>query len=69
MSRRGGNPNLSHASTPVEPARPSFGQILRYEFSDPESKAANVGVLIGLGLFAGGIVALRSFGDLLVPLF
>jgi hypothetical protein len=47
--------------------RPGWRQVLDIEFGQAENRRANLSLLAGIGLFAGSIVFLRSFGDLIVP--
>jgi len=63
---------MGAAATIIMPAgeQPSMlKQVKRAEWEDPEARAANTQVLLGLGLFAGAIVVIRNFGDLFVPVF
>jgi hypothetical protein len=70
-----------HPTSPADPAgpssvpprpqpttgAPSFYDILKFQWTDPESKAANTNVAIGLGAFAAAVVFFSQLGDLLVP--
>lgn len=71
MSSRAPKPTYV-SSTHLQNQEPSFFAQLRSvvsaEFRDPESRSANLGVLAGVGLFAGTVALLRfGFGELLLP--
>lgn len=60
------SPHSAYLScTPPEAYPAPFSE----QFSDPESRTANVQVLQGLGLFVGAIVFITQLGDFLVPAF
>ena len=44
-----------------------FTRFLRTEVFSPEKLPGNISVATAIGLFVGGIVAVRTWGDLLVP--
>jgi hypothetical protein len=45
----------------------SFSRFLREQIYAPEKLPGNISVLTGVGLFFGGVVAVRAWGDLLIP--
>ncbi|ORY55742.1 hypothetical protein BCR35DRAFT_309989 [Leucosporidium creatinivorum] len=47
----------------------SLGDVLRAQYQDPESWAANKAVGIALATFTAAVVAISTFGDALVPQF
>ncbi|KAM0748847.1 hypothetical protein T439DRAFT_327350 [Meredithblackwellia eburnea MCA 4105] len=53
----------------VQPAIPTIGDVLRAQYQDPESRAANIGILQGLAVFGGAIVVITQLGEWLVPAF
>ncbi|GAA5824434.1 hypothetical protein JCM11251_000420 [Rhodosporidiobolus azoricus] len=48
---------------------PSVTDLLKAQYNDPESWAANKLVLTAGAVFTGAVVLLANFGDLLVPAF
>jgi hypothetical protein len=68
----------SYAPHPIHPRRAAvedkdtkvetpYEKFMREEIWDPEKKAGNLNIVAGLGLFVGGIVAVRTWGDLMIP--
>ncbi|KAE9395539.1 hypothetical protein BT96DRAFT_754542, partial [Gymnopus androsaceus JB14] len=51
----------------VDPNESSFSRFLREEVFAPEKLPGNISMLTGVGLFVGGVVAVRTWGDLLIP--
>ncbi|GAA5853037.1 hypothetical protein JCM8547_004780 [Rhodosporidiobolus lusitaniae] len=47
----------------------TLSSLLKAQYADPESWAANKIVLTAFGTFAAAVVAISQFGDLLVPTF
>ncbi|GJN91361.1 hypothetical protein Rhopal_004382-T1 [Rhodotorula paludigena] len=52
---------------PPQQQQITLGMILKAQYQDPESWAANKVVLTAFGTFAAAVVAISQFGDLLVP--
>lgn len=72
MARRSANPPRQAAPAsyiqPREEANEgSFQRFLRTEIYAPEKRAGNLSLLVGITMFAGGIVGARLFGDILIP--
>lgn len=53
------------SSTP----KPAWRRILDAEMSDPERRSANLGMLVGIGVFGAGVAFFRMAGGMLVPVF
>ncbi|KAJ3813826.1 hypothetical protein F5876DRAFT_34323 [Lentinula aff. lateritia] len=51
----------------TDPNESAFSRFLREEVFAPEKLPGNISMVTGLGLFVGGILAVRSWGDLLIP--
>ncbi|GAA6034500.1 hypothetical protein JCM8097_005359 [Rhodosporidiobolus ruineniae] len=52
-----------------QPQAVTIGTLLKAQYYDPESWEANKVILTAFATFAGAIVAISQFGDLLVPAF
>ncbi|KAF9526793.1 hypothetical protein CPB83DRAFT_816559 [Crepidotus variabilis] len=50
-----------------DPNESAFSRFLRTEIFAPEKIAGNFSIATAVGLFAGGIVVIRTWGDLMVP--
>ncbi|TFK33741.1 hypothetical protein BDQ12DRAFT_727483 [Crucibulum laeve] len=50
-----------------DPNESAFSRFLRTEIFAPEKLPGNIGILTGVSMFVGGIVAVRSFGELMIP--
>ncbi|BGO92320.1 hypothetical protein NBRC10512_001915 [Rhodotorula toruloides] len=57
----------SERAPPPQQQQITLGQILRAQYTDPESWAANKVVLTAFGTFAAAVAAIAAFGDMLVP--
>lgn len=44
-----------------------FFRFLRTEIFAPEKLPGNISIASAVGLFVGGIIAIRTWGDLMVP--
>jgi len=44
-----------------------FSRFLRTEIFAPEKLPGNISIASAVGLFVGGIIAIRTWGDLMVP--
>lgn len=75
MARR--NPQSSSRAAPpnayiqprgagVDPDESAFKQFIRTQVFAPEKREGNISLLVGLSMFAGGIIGVRLFGDALV---
>jgi hypothetical protein len=81
MARRGAPPNTGPAYyTPaqlarnggangmlIDPNEGAWGRFLRTQVFAPEKLPGNVNIVAGVGLFVGGIVIVRRWGELFVP--
>ncbi|KAI0074818.1 hypothetical protein K474DRAFT_1665017 [Panus rudis PR-1116 ss-1] len=77
MSRRAAPPPSSGASlfgAPPPPQRrlndpneSAFSRFVREEIFAPEKLAGNINIATGVAVFLGGIFAMRTWGDLLIP--
>ncbi|KAL0567830.1 hypothetical protein V5O48_014163 [Marasmius crinis-equi] len=79
MARRSAPPGSGPAYVPknaalhgsrrqlVDPDESSFSRFLREEVYAPEKLPGNISILTGVGLFLGGVVAVRTWGDILIP--
>ncbi|KAJ4470877.1 hypothetical protein J3R30DRAFT_3300206 [Lentinula aciculospora] len=45
----------------------AFSRFLRDEVFAPEKLPGNISMVTGVGMFVGGILAVRSWGELLIP--
>ncbi|KAK4054268.1 hypothetical protein OIV83_001294 [Microbotryomycetes sp. JL201] len=67
------DPARAHGSMPpqVPPQQRqiTIKDVLRAQYEDPESYAANKGVAIALATFTAAVVFVANFGDMLVPQF
>lgn len=74
MARRTPQPSSRAAAAPSyiqsrpDPNEGAFSRFLRTEVWAPEKRAGNISLLVGVGMFVGGIVGVRTFGDALVPI-
>lgn len=59
-----GAPSRAYLADPNESKIKAF---LRDEIFAPEKFAGNVNILIGFTVFFGGIAAIRTWGDLMIP--
>ncbi|PPQ96098.1 hypothetical protein CVT26_004730 [Gymnopilus dilepis] len=50
-----------------DPNESAFSRFLRTEVFAPEKLPGNISIASALGVFFGGIVVIRTWGDLLVP--
>jgi len=74
MARRGGQPGRVPASQSYISGRPdaesdesAWQSFLRTEVFSPEKRQGNINMLVSISMFAVGIVGVRMFGDLMVP--
>ncbi|KAJ3755551.1 hypothetical protein EV360DRAFT_49564 [Lentinula raphanica] len=51
----------------TDPDESAFSRFLREEVFAPEKLPGNISMMTGIGVFVGGILAVRSWGDLLIP--
>ncbi|BGP41025.1 hypothetical protein JCM10450v2_005041 [Rhodotorula kratochvilovae] len=54
---------------PQQPQQITLGMLLKAQYQDPESWAANKVVLTAFGVFGAAVAGIAMFGDLLVPTF
>ncbi|KDQ51361.1 hypothetical protein JAAARDRAFT_140321 [Jaapia argillacea MUCL 33604] len=80
MARRSAPPNSGPAYLSPHPSaarggraalhdadESAFTRFLREQIWSPEKLPGNLSILTGVGVFAAGIVAVRTWGDLLLP--
>ncbi|KAJ7763133.1 hypothetical protein DFH07DRAFT_812854 [Mycena maculata] len=76
MARRGAPANSGPAYVPQRPSQgrtlqdgneTAFGRFLREEIFAPEKRGGNLSLLTGIGMFVGGILAVRTWGELMLP--
>ncbi|KAJ7111146.1 hypothetical protein C8R43DRAFT_160150 [Mycena crocata] len=76
MARRSAPPNSgpayisqsqSQRRTLADPNESSFSRFLREEVFAPEKIGGNISLLTGVGMFVGGILAVRTWGEMMVP--
>ncbi|KAJ7071952.1 hypothetical protein C8F01DRAFT_972071 [Mycena amicta] len=57
----------SQRRTLADPNESAFGRFLREEVFAPEKIGGNISLLTGVGMFVGGILAVRTWGGLMLP--
>ncbi|KAF8218011.1 hypothetical protein K438DRAFT_1702570 [Mycena galopus ATCC 62051] len=76
MARRAAPPNSgpayiqqsqSQRRTVADPHESAFSRFLREEIFAREKIDGNLSLLTGVGMFVGGILAVRTWGDMMVP--
>ncbi|KAJ7244388.1 hypothetical protein B0H12DRAFT_807435 [Mycena haematopus] len=76
MARRAAPPNSgppyisqsqSQRRTLIDPNESAFSRFLREEIYAPEKIGGNLSLLTGVGMFVGGILAVRTWGSMMVP--
>ncbi|KAF4585181.1 hypothetical protein EYR40_002018 [Pleurotus pulmonarius] len=75
MARRGAPANAVPSFAPqIQPRRAAhdpdesaFSRFLREQIWAPEKLSGNISIVTGVGMFIGGIVAVRTWGDLMIP--
>ncbi|KAJ7262913.1 hypothetical protein C8J57DRAFT_444807 [Mycena rebaudengoi] len=74
MARRSAPPNSGPAyvqqnprRTLADPDETAFGRFLREEIFAPEKMGGNLSLVTGIGMFIGGILAVRTWGHMMVP--
>jgi hypothetical protein len=74
MARRSAPPNLGeyiplHAlrRTLADPDESTFSRFVREQIWASEKVAGNFNTLTSVGMFVGGIIAVRTWGDLMLP--
>ncbi|KAF9043220.1 hypothetical protein BJ165DRAFT_1483501 [Panaeolus papilionaceus] len=58
---------ISHPSRGGDADESAFSRFWRTEVVAPEKLPGNISVASAVGLFVGGIIAIRTWGDLMVP--
>ncbi|KAI0059775.1 hypothetical protein BV25DRAFT_1022569 [Artomyces pyxidatus] len=56
---------LSGRGAPVDES--AFSRFLRVQIFAPDKLPGNVNIVVGVGMFLGGIAVVRRWGELLVP--
>ncbi|KIJ63994.1 hypothetical protein HYDPIDRAFT_154964 [Hydnomerulius pinastri MD-312] len=73
MSRRAAPQNAALFGAPPprrainDPNESGFSRFMREQVWAPEKLPGNISILTGVGVFAAGVVAARTWGDILVP--
>ncbi|KAJ7202075.1 hypothetical protein GGX14DRAFT_502050 [Mycena pura] len=76
MARRNAPPNSGPAYIPqsqsqrrtlADPNETAFRRFLREEVFAQDKIGGNLSLLTGVGMFVGGILAVRTWGSLMVP--
>jgi len=76
MARRGAPANSgpayisqsqSQRRTLADPDESAFARFLREEIFAADKRSGNLSLLTGVGMFVGGILAVRTWGDMMVP--
>ncbi|KAJ6629400.1 hypothetical protein B0H10DRAFT_1776635 [Mycena sp. CBHHK59/15] len=76
MARRSAPPNSgpayiqhsrSQGRTLADPDESAFKRFLREEVFAPEKIGGNLSLVTGIGMFVGGILAVRTWGGMMVP--
>ncbi|KDQ17495.1 hypothetical protein BOTBODRAFT_29673 [Botryobasidium botryosum FD-172 SS1] len=71
MARRAAPPNSTYLTSSAASSKShdesAFGRFMREEIWAPEKRPGNFSILTGFGLFAGSIVAIRLWGEAMVP--
>ncbi|KIK71509.1 hypothetical protein GYMLUDRAFT_33699 [Collybiopsis luxurians FD-317 M1] len=63
---KGGQPGR-RAGYLNDPNESAFSRFLREQIFAPEKLPGNISVAVGIGMFVGGIAAVRTWGDILIP--
>lgn len=50
-----------------DPNESAFSRFIREEIFSPEKFSGNVSILTGVAVFFGGIAAIRTWGDIMIP--
>ncbi|KAG6334859.1 hypothetical protein ID866_4235 [Astraeus odoratus] len=50
-----------------DPNESAFSRFIREEIWAPEKLPGNIGIVTGVAVFAAGVFAARTWGDILVP--
>ncbi|KAK0491625.1 hypothetical protein IW261DRAFT_1324341 [Armillaria novae-zelandiae] len=77
MARRSAPPNSGPAYIPKnqhvqrraihDPDESAFTRFLREEVYAPEKLPGNISIVVGVSTFIGGILAVRTWGEYMVP--
>ncbi|KZT08866.1 uncharacterized protein LAESUDRAFT_723185 [Laetiporus sulphureus 93-53] len=51
----------------ADPNESAFSAFMREEIFAPEKLPGNLSILVGLSVFLGGIAAIRTWGELMIP--
>ena len=54
-------------SAPVDSNESTFTAFLRSEIFAPEKIPGNLSIVTGVAVFLGGVAAIRTWGDMLIP--
>ncbi|KJA17643.1 hypothetical protein HYPSUDRAFT_146161 [Hypholoma sublateritium FD-334 SS-4] len=60
-------PHAQHDHHLTDSNESAFSKFLRTEVFAPEKLPGNISIGSAVGLFIGGIIAMRTWGDLMVP--
>lgn len=76
MARRSAPPNSGPAyinknqvqrRSAHDPSESAFSRFLREEIFAPEKLPGNISIVTGVSMFVGGILAVRTWGEFMVP--
>ncbi|KAI0344297.1 hypothetical protein BDW22DRAFT_1392759 [Trametopsis cervina] len=75
MARRAAPPNAGppyYSGAPsrgalADPNDSAFSTFLREEIFSPEKLPGNLSILTGVAVFLGGVAAIRTFGEFMIP--
>ncbi|KAJ7075953.1 hypothetical protein B0H15DRAFT_791180 [Mycena belliarum] len=60
-------PSQSQRRTLADPHESAFSRFLREEIFAPEKIGGNLSLLTGVGMFVGGVLAVRTWGGMMLP--
>ncbi|KZV75220.1 hypothetical protein PENSPDRAFT_103274 [Peniophora sp. CONT] len=61
------NPSALTRGPSNDPNESAFSRFLREQIFSPEKLPGNISIATGLGVFFGGILVMRRYGQLMVP--
>jgi hypothetical protein len=61
------HPQISQRRALNDPNESAFSRFLREEVWAPDKMSGNLSIMTGIGMFIGGIVAVRTWGELMIP--
>ena len=61
------NGSANHGGALVDPNESAWARFLRTQVFAPDKLPGNVNIVAGVGLFVGGILVVRRWGEMFVP--